>query len=186
MKRFLFLFFILFIFNHVFGYNSMDSTRICYSIYENDTIYTKHYSKYVVSGITCYNNENLVDYNNISPDFVNVIVDEYIQSSTHIMIQEILDGYGILRCEKLIKKLNSRTVFFVRIRINLEGAITCVQFMYRPSLGDFMTYEDIKRNSQILLKSSPTPILAKYGMKLSPWITFPLGKEHIQEYLNNK
>lgn len=61
--------------------------------------------------------------------------------------------------------------------------IVCVEFMYIPQLSPFMTYEDIKRNTEIIIKRKPEPFLFEYGIELSPWITFPIHKKTLQKLI---
>jgi hypothetical protein len=101
-------------------------------------------------------------------------------------IQDIIEGYGKERCREmfeLFSKSEKDLRISIRVRINLEGKITCVKFWYSSEFNSFMTYEDIKRNTKIITNRKPDPYLAKYGIELSPWITFPIPVTALQKHL---
>ena len=189
MKRIFFIFFISSIFTYTFGHNSTEITIPSYSVCKCDTIYTNYSSNLITRGIASLNDSSSVDYNNVNPDLINAKSDEYIKNYTPAIVKSILKGYGKRECETMLKALinsNRRSAFFVLIRVSKNGDITSVKFMYHKSLSDFMTYEDVTRNSQIIVNSKPVPFLAEYGIKLSPWIVFPVGKEYIHEFLKEE
>lgn len=189
MKRIFFIFFASFIFTYTFGHQSTEITILSYSECKSDTIYTNYSSNLITRGITSLNDSSRVDYNNVNPDLINEMTNEYIKNYTPAIIKSVLKGYGCRECETMLKALiksNRRSVFFILIRVSNNGDITSVKFMYHKSLSDFMTNEDVTRNSQIVINSKPTPFLAEYGIKLSPWIIFPVGKEHIHKFLKEE
>ncbi len=55
--------------------------------------------------------------------------------------------------------------------------------MYIPSLSPFMTYEDVKRNTEIIIKRKPEPFLVEYGIELSPWITISIHKNTFYKFI---
>lgn len=102
---------------------------------------------------------------------------------------EILEGYGKERCKEMLdilSNIDKSYFYFVRMRIDIKGVVKCVEFMYIPQLSPFMTYEDIKRNTEIIINSKPDPCLVEYGIELSPWICFTIRKGNIQEFLKSK
>jgi hypothetical protein len=101
------------------------------------------------------------------------------------MTKDIIDGYGKERCKEMFalsSKSEKSLNLFVRIRVDSNGVITCVKFMYIPSFSPFMTYEDIKRNTEIIIKRKPEPFLVEYGIGLSPWITIPVHVSTLRKF----
>ena len=88
----------------------------------------------------------------------------------------------------LSSKSEKSLKLYVRIRVDLNGVITCVKFMYPNTYAPFMTYEDIKRNTEIILNrpSDPYPRLDEFGIELSPWITFSITSSILQRYLEKR
>ena len=189
MKRFILFLSLLCIFHilcHAEEYNQNDSTEVEYRVYDCDTLITQKFKNLYSCGLKQYFNETLVDFKDIHPDFINSEVDTYLGEQALDIINDVFDGYGKERCKEMLtmfEKTQSAFMFFVRIRINIEGYITCVEFMYIPELSQFMTYEDIKRNTRIIINRKPAPFLAEYGIELSPWITIPVVKKVVQKYL---
>ena len=162
-----------------------DSFKVSNEVQDKDTIITKHLETLLVHGLKKYSNDNLVNYRTIDPDFINYEIKEYISKYALNIINDILEGYGKERCKEMATIFANETNkinFFICIRINLEGYITCIEFMHVPSLNQFMTYEDIKRNSEIVVNRAPVPFLKEYGIELSPWIHLLVLEKHIQEY----
>lgn len=171
---------------HAEEFNQNDSTKVEYQVYGCDTLITQKFKNLHSCGLKQYFNETLVDFKDIHPDFINSEVNTYLGEQALDIINDVFDGYGKERCKKMLtifEKAQSAFIFFVRIRINIEGDITCVEFMYIPELSQFMTYEDIKRNTRIIINRKPAPFLAEYGIELSPWITIPVVKKVVQKYL---
>ena len=191
MKRFiLFLsFFSIFhILCHAKEYNQNDSTKVEYRVYGCDTLITQKFKNLHSCGLKQYFNDILVNFKDTHPDFINSAVNTYLGEQALNIINDVFDGYGKERCKEMVtifEKTQSAFMFFVRIRINIEGKITCVEFMYIPELSQFMTYEDIKRNTQIIINRKPTPFLAEYDIELSPWITIPVIKKVVNKYLED-
>ena len=189
MKRFILFLSLLCIFHilcHAEEYNQNDSTEVEYRVYGCDTLITQKFKNLYSCGLKQYFNETLVDYKDIHPDFINSEVNTYLSEQALDIINDVFDGYGNERCKEMLtifEKAQSAFIFFVRIRINIEGDITCVEFMHIPELSQFMTYEDIKRNTRIIINRKPAPFLAEYGIELSPWITIPVVKKVVHKYL---
>ena len=194
MKRFI-LSFIAVVFvqmfcvaNNVFN---TDSTKIEYQVHGNDTLVIEKVGYMFVSGFKQYINDKPADYKNADYDVIEYAGYEYMMKNAATMTKDIIDGYGKERCKKMFalsynseKNLN----LYVRIRVNLEGFITCVKFMYHDTYAPFMTYEDIKRNTEIILNRAPDacPCLNEYGIELSPWITFSITSRMLQRYLEKR
>ena len=168
--------------------NKPDSTKIEYQIFGNDTLVIEKVGYMFVSGFKQYIDDKPTDYKNADYDVIEYAGYEYMMKNAVAMTKDIIDGYGKERCKEMFalsynseKNLN----LYVRIRVNLEGFITCVKFMYPDSYAPFMTYEDIKRNTEIILNrpSNPYPHLAEYGITLSPWMTFLITPRILQRYL---
>ena len=189
MKRFI-LSFIAVVFvqmfcvaNNVFN---TDSTKIEYQVHGNDTLVIEKLNRLYASGLKQYINNSRVNYNNADYDVIHEEKNEYLKHNSSAIIQDILAGYEKEQCKEMLKVLlneGDNIVCYIRLRINLKGEIACVEFMYIPSLTPFMTYEDIKRNTEIIIKRKPEPFLAEYGIELSPWITFSITSSILQRYL---
>ena len=189
MKRFILYLSLLCIFNilcHAEEYNQNDSTEVEYRVYGCDTLITQKFKNLHSCGLKQYFNKTLVDFKDIHPDFINSEVNTYLGEQALDIINDVFDGYGKERCKEMLtifEKTQRPFMFYVSIRINIEGNITCVEFMYIPELSQFMTYEDIKRNTRIIINRKPAPFLAEYGIELSPWITIPVVKKVVHKYL---
>ena len=78
---------------------------------------------------------------------------------------------------------NGSFMGYIRLRINLinglkEGiCINSTQAIFP------LTYEDIKRNTEIIINRKPEPFLVEYGMELSPWITIPIHKNTLHKFV---
>ena len=192
MKRFI-LSFIAVVFvqmfcvaNNVFN---TDSTKIEYQVHGNDTLVIEKLNRLYASGLKQYINNSRVNYNNADYDVIHEEKNEYLKHNSSAIIQDILAGYEKEQCKEMLKVLlneGDNIVCYIRLRINLKGEITCVEFMYIPSLTPFMTYEDIKRNTEIIIKRKPYPFLVEYGIELSPWITFSITSSILQRYLEKR
>ena len=168
-----------------------DSTKIEYQIFGNDTLVIEEVGYMFVSGFKQYIDDKPVEYKNADYDIIEYAGYEYMMKNAATMTKDIIDGYGKERCKKMFalsynseKNLN----LYVRIRVNLEGFITCVKFMYPNTYAPFMTYEDIKRNTEIILNrpSDPYPRLDEFGIELSPWMTFSITSRMLQRYLEKR
>ena len=192
MKRFI-LSFIAVVFvqmfcvaNNVFN---TDSTKIEYQVHGNDTLVIEKLNRLYACGLKQYINNSRVNYNNADYDVIHEEKNEYLKRNSSAIIQDILAGYKKEQCKEMLKVLLSEgdnIVCYIRLRINLKGEIACVEFMYIPSLTPFMTYEDIKRNTEIIIKRKPEPFLVEYGIELSPWITFSITSSILQRYLEKR
>ena len=194
MKRFVITLFIIACmqtFCYAANENKPDSTKIEYQVHGNDTLVIEKVGYMFVSGFKQYINDKPADYKNADYDVIEYAGYEYMMKNAATMTKDIIDGYGKERCKKMFalsynseKNLN----LYVRIRVNLEGFITCVKFMYHDTYAPFMTYEDIKRNTEIILNRAPDayPCLNEYGIELSPWITFSITSSILQRYLEKR
>ena len=170
---------------------NVDSTKIEYQIYGNDTLVIEKVGYMFVSGFKQYIDDKPADYKNADYDVIEYAGYEYMKNNAAAMTKDIIDGYGKERSKEMFvlsSKSEINLNLLVRIRVNLEGVITCVKFMYPDSYAPFMTYEDIKRNTEIILSrpSVPYPRLDEYGIELSPWITFSITSKILQRYLEKR
>ena len=194
MKRFI-LSFIAVVFvqmfcvaNNVFN---TDSTKIEYQVHGNDTLVIEKIEYMFVSGFKQYIDDKPTDYKNADYDIIEYAGYEYMKKNVAAMTKDILGGYGKKRCKEMFalsSKSEKSLKLYVRIRVDLNGVITCVKFMYPNTYAPFMTYEDIKRNTEIILNrpSDPYPRLDEFGIELSPWITFSITSKILQRYLEKR
>jgi hypothetical protein len=192
MKRFI-LSFIAVVFvqmfcvaNNVFN---TDSTKIEYQVHGNDTLVIEKFNRLYACGLKQYINNSRVNYNNADYDVIHEEKNEYLKHNSLAIIQDVLAGYKKEQCKEMLKVLlneGDNIVCYIRLRINLKGEITCVEFMYIPSLTPFMTYEDVKRNTEMIIKRKPEPFLVEYGIELSPWMTFSITSSILQRYLEKR
>ena len=168
---------------------NMDSTKIEYQVHGNDTLVIEKFNRLYACGLKQYINNSRVNYNNADYDVIHEEKNEYLKHNSSAIIQDVLAGYKKEQCKEMLKVLlneGDNIVCYIRLRINLKGEITCVEFMYIPSLTPFMTYEDVKRNTEIIIKRKPYPFLVEYGIELSPWITFSITSSILQRYLEKR
>ena len=168
-----------------------DSTKIEYQVYGNDTLVIEKIEYMFVSGFKQYIDDKPTDYENADYDVIEEVGYEYMKKNVAAMTKDILGGYGKKRCKEMFalsSKSEKSLKLFVRIRVDSNGVITCVKFMYPDSYTPFMTYEDIKRNTEIILNrpSNPYPHFAEYGIALSPWMTFSITSRILQRYLEKR
>ena len=164
---------------------NMDSTKIEYQVHGNDTLVIEKFNRLYACGLKQYINNSRTNYNNADYDVIHEEKNEYIKHNASTIIQDILTGYEKEQCKEMLKALSNEEnniIFHIRLRINLKGEITCVEFMYIPSFSPFMTYEDIKRNTEIIIKRKPEPFLVEYGIGLSPWITIPVHVSTLRKF----
>ena len=189
MKRFittLFLFFFAQISCYAVEDCQPDSIESGFQVFGNDTLVTINYENFISRGLAQYIDDSPVYYGHIDYDVIHCEGNDYIHRNMSNFIQDIIEGYGKERCREmfeLFSKSEKGLRISIRVRINLEGKITCVKFLYSSELNPFMTYEDIKRNTKIITNRKPDPYLAKYGIELSPWITFPIPVTALQKHL---
>ena len=189
MKRFITTIFIL-VFANVSSYSmescKMDSIESGFRVLGNDTLVTVNYENSISRGLKQYIDDKPTDYKSADYDLIQYEVDDYIHRNMSNFIQDIIEGYGKERCREMFdffSESEKNLWMFVRIRVDLEGEIACVEFLYSSELNSFMTYEDVKRNTGILVNREADPFLAEYGITLSPWMTFPIPKTALQKYL---
>ena len=189
MKRFVIILFIIACmqtFCYAANENKPDSTKIEYQVHGNDTLVIEKVGYMLVSGFKQYIDDKPTDYKSADYDLIQYEVDDYIHRNMSNFIQDIIEGYGKERCREMFdffSESEKNLRMFVRIRVDLEGEIACVEFLYSSELNSFMTYEDVKRNTGILVNREADPFLAEYGITLSPWMTFPIPKTALQKYL---
>ena len=194
MKRFIITLFIIACvqtFCYAANENKLDSTKIEYQIFGNDTLVIEEVGYMFVSGFKQYIDDKPVDYKNADYDIIEYAGYEYMKKNASTMTKDIIDGYGKERCKEIFalsSKSEKSFKLLVRTRVDLNGVITCVKFMYPNTYAPFMTYEDIKRNTEIILNRPPDPYprLDEFGIELSPWITFSITSKILQRYLEKR
>ena len=194
MKRFLTTIFVIVCvqtFCYAANENKPDSTKIEYQVHGNDTLVIEKVGYMLVSGFKQYINDKPADYKNADYDVIEYAGYEYMMKNAATMTKDIIDGYGKERCKEIFalsSKSEKSFKLLVRTRVDLNGVITCVKFMYPNTYAPFMTYEDIKRNTEIILNrpSDPYPRLDEFGIELSPWMTFSITSRILQRYLEKR
>ena len=194
MKRFVITLFIIACvqtFCYAANENKLDSTKIGYQIFGNDTLVIEKVGDMFVSGFMQYIDDKPTDYKNADYDVIEYAGYEYMMKNAATMTKDIIDGYGKERCKEIFalsSKSEKKFKLLVRIRVDLKGVITCVKFMYPDLYAPFMTHEDIKRNTEIIVnrKQDSYPQLDEYGIELSPWITFSITPQILQRYLEKR
>ena len=201
MKRFFITFFVI-VFTQTLCFAmqeyAADSAVVEYQSYGNDTIYRIKYTPTSVStscGLKQYE-ENLFrklhkQYNQIDLEYLIDVFnsdDESRVAFLKYVQKKVLEGYGKERCVELMAKCkdNFRTILIL-ICIDVEGEIFDLDFMYPAHYAEFMTNEDIIRNTQILKESEPFLFFEDYaemGVKILPRFPIPIDERCIEEYLN--
>ena len=177
-----------------------DSAVVEYQIYGSDTIYRIKYTPTSVStfcGLKQYE-ENLFSkfhkqYNRIEFGY---LIDEFNSDDESrvaflkYVLKNILEGYGKERCAKLMAKCKDNFhCIQILICIDVEGKIIDLDFIYPAHCAEFMTNEDIVRNTQILKDSEPFLFFEDYagmGVRILPRFPIPIHERCIEEYLNEK
>lgn len=179
-------------------WQATDSVAVEYQIYGNDTIYRIKYTPTSVStfcGLKQYEDElfdkfhkqyNQMEFRYLIDEFNSD--DESRVAFLKYVLTNILEGYGKERCAKLLAKCkdNFHTIQIV-ICIDVTGRIFDLDFMYPSHCAEFMTNEDIVRNTQVLKDCEPFLFFedyAKNGVKILPPLSMPILTSHIEEYLN--
>ena len=205
MKRFIItLFAIVFTQSicYAVGYNKIDndSIKVEYQRCKNDTIYYKiHYQhgETVFCGLKQYE-ENLFrklheQYNQIDLEYLIDVFnsdDESRVAFLKYVLKKVLEGYGKERCAEMMAKCKDNFYTFqILICIDVEGKILDLDFMYPAHCAEFMTNEDIVRNTQVLKDSEPFLFFEDYaemGVKVLPRFPIPIIERCIEEYLNEE
>ena len=163
-----------------------DSVKIEYQVHGNDTLVIEKLKSLYACGLKQYINNSRVNYNNADYDVIHEEKNNFLKHNASNIIQDILSGYKKEQRREMLKTLLSEEnniICYIRLKINIKGEITCVEFMFIPSFSPFMTYENIKRNTEIIIKRKPEPFLREYGIELSPWITIPIHKNTLQKFI---
>jgi hypothetical protein len=177
-----------------------DSAAVEYQSYGNDTIYRIKYTPTSVStfcGLKHYE-ENLFrklhkQYNQIDLEYLIDVFnsdDENRVAFLKYVLKNVLEGYGKERCAELMAKCKDNFhCIQVIICIDVEGRILDLDFMYPEYCAEFMTNEDIVRNTQVLKDSEPFLFFEDYaemGVKILPRFPIPIHERGIKEYLNEE
>ena len=205
MKRFFITFFVI-VFTqsicYAVGYNQIDndSIKVEYQRYKNDTIYYNiHYQhgETVFCGLKQYE-ENLFrklheQYNQIDLEYLIDVFnsdDESRVAFLKYVLKKVLEGYGKKRCAEMMAKCKDNFYTFqILICIDVEGKILDLDFMCPAHCAEFMTNEDIVRNTQVLKDSEPFLFFEDYaemGVKVLPRFPIPIIERCIEEYLNEE
>ena len=203
MKRFITtLFVIVFIHTLCFAMQEhvTDSAAVEYQIYGNDTIYRIKYTPTSVStfcGLKQYE-ESLFrkfhnQYNQIDLEY---LIDEFNSDDESRVAflkyvqKKVLEGYGKARCAEMMAKCKDNFhCIQILICIDVEGKIIDLDFMYPAHCAEFMTNDDIVRNTQILKDSEPFLFFEDYaemGVRVLPRFPIPIHERGIKEYLNGE
>ena len=203
MKRFIITLF-TFVFTQSICYaleeHVTDSAVVEYQIYGNDTIYRIKYTPTSVStfcGLKQYE-ESLFrkfhnQYNQIDLEY---LIDEFNSDDESRVAflkyvqKKVLEGYGKARCAELMAKCKDNFhCIQILICIDVEGKIIDLDFMYPAHCAEFMTNDDIVRNTQILKDSEPFLFFEDYaemGVRVLPRFPIPIHERCIKEYLNEE
>ena len=203
MKRFIITLF-AFVFTQSICYalqeHVTDSAVVEYQIYGNDTIYRIKYTPTSVStfcGLKQYE-ENLFrkfdkQYNQIDLEY---LIDEFNSDDESRVAflkyvqKKVLEGYGKARCAEMMAKCKDNFhCIQILICIDVEGKIIDLDFMYPAHCAEFMTNDDIVRNTQILKDSEPFLFFEDYaemGVSVLPRFPIPIHERGIKEYLNEE
>jgi hypothetical protein len=180
--------------------HATDSAVVEYQSYGNDTIYRIKYTPTSVStscGLKQYE-ENLFrkfqkQYNQMEFRYLIDVFnsdDEDRVAFLKYVLKNVLEGYGKERCAELISKYKDNFHYIqILICIDVEGKIIDLDFMYPAHCAEFMTNDDIVRNTQILKDSEPFLFFEDYagmGVRILPRFPIPIHERCIEEYLNEK
>ena len=107
-----------------------------------------------------------------------------------VLQKKVLEGYGKARCAEMMAKCKDNFYCIqILICIDVEGKIIDLDFMYPAHCAEFMTNDDIVRNTQILKDSEPFLFFEDYaemGVKVLPRFPIPIIERCIEEYLNEE
>ena len=201
MKRLITTFFVI-VFTQTLCYavevNSSDSVKVEYQIYGNDTIYYNTYYQFeetVFCGLKQYE-ESLFSkyYKQYNRMCIVDLIDEINSDNENrvafmkCVVRKVLDGYGKERCVELMNKAEENWIdILILISIDVEGRIFDLDFMYTIDYAEFMTNEDIVRNTKILKDGEPFLFFtdyAKMGVRILPRLHIPITRWLIKEYLD--
>ena len=166
----------------------------------NDPIYRIKYTPTSVStfcGLKQYE-ENLFrkfhkQYNQIDLEY---LIDEFNSDDESRVAflkyvqKKVLEGYGKARCAEMMAKCKDNFhCIQILICIDVEGKIIDLDFMYPAHCAEFMTNDDIVRNTQILKDSEAFLFFEDYaemGVRVLPRFPIPIHERCIKEYLNRE
>ena len=186
--------------SHITDSQITDSVSIKYEICGNDTIYIKKYfslGNTTFCGLKKYEDDLFLELNKK----VNQIEDRYLidklnsdnanrTAFAEFIIRKILEGYGKERCTEMLKiNISHSNKIQILINIDVEGRIFDLDFSFTPNCAEFMTSEDIIRNTNILINSEPFRYFTGYskmGAKILPPIVIWILKNSIEDYLEEE
>ena len=174
-----------------------DTTKVEYQVCGNDTIYLKKHSTYrerTYCGLKQYEGNlfakfhkqfNKIEYGPLIDEFNSD--DENRVAFIKFVVKKILEGYGKDRCTEMMNKnINHSNEIQILINVDVEGKIFDLDFSFTPNCEEFMTNEDIIRNTRILKESEPFSYFTDYnkiGAKILPRLVIPVLNNFIEEYL---
>ena len=82
--------------------------------------------------------------------------------------------------------INHSNEIQILINVDVEGKIFDLDFSFTPNCVEFMTNEDVIRNTRILKESEPFSYFTDYnkiGAKILPRLVIPVLNNFIEEYL---
>ena len=177
--------------------NQIDDIKVEYITYGNDTVYYKtdsKLSKAIECGLKQYENdlfgERHLTHNKIDlEDLINTFnCDDTNRVAFYtFVVRNILEGYGKERCSEMIK--NNSYYFSLYICADIQGNIIDLSFNYDPSVANYMTPQDIIRNTRILQNCVPVPFFSEYaemGVKILPPLSIEIFKSFIERYINEQ
>ena len=177
-----------------------DTTKVEYQVCGNDTIYLKKHSSIrerTYCGLKQYE-ENLFAkfHKQLNKIVYGTLIDEFNSDDENrvafikFVVKKVLEGYGKDRCTEMINKnMNHSNTIQILINVDVEGKLFDLDFSFTPNCAEFMTSEDIIRNTNILINSEPFRYFTGYskmGAKILPPIVIWILKNSIEDYLEEE
>lgn len=177
-----------------------DTTKVEYQVCGNDTIYLKKQStirERTYCGLKQYE-ENLFAkfHKQLNKIEYGALIDEFNSDDENrvafikFVVKKVLEGYGKDRCTEMINKnMNHSNTIQILINVDIEGKIFDLDFSFTPNCTEFMTNEDIIRNTRILKESEPFSYFTDYnkiGAKILPRLVIPILNNFIEDYLEEE
>lgn len=199
MKRLFFTLFVIILtqYSNVAVVFRTDTTKVEYQVCGNDTIYLKKHSSIrerTYCGLKQYEENlfakfhkqlNKIEYGTLIDEFNSD--DENRVAFIKFVVKKVLEGYGKDRCTEMINKnMNHSNTIQILINVDVEGKLFDLDFSFTPNCTEFMTNEDIIRNTRILKESEPFFYFTDYnkiGAKILPRLVIPILNNFIEEYL---
>lgn len=177
-----------------------DSTKAVYHICGNDTVF---YKKFNTSGTSTWC--GLKQYEEVvfedSHKQCNKVDFEYLINKFNsdnknkanfckYIIRNFLEGYGKEQCAEFLETYDGLSLpVAIYICINIDGEIIDLKFIYKPHFANYMTCEDVVRNTKQFLNSGSAPSFAEYaelGIKILPPLSIPILRKNVEDYLKEE